>query len=109
MRRKIFDMPEFDAPGWAAHQGDALHIQANYLNVAENLVDPAHVSFVHPTTLGSNASEDVPVKADVSGEVITAWRWIKKRPASWFFPRICRAGGWWIAGIIIICICPLSR
>ncbi len=82
---QIFDMPEFEAPGWAAHQGDALHIQANYLNVAENLVDPAHVSFVHPTTLGSNASEDVPVKADVSGEVITAWRWIRNAPPVGFF------------------------
>ena len=82
---QIFDMPEFNAPGWAAHQGEALHIEANYLNVAENLVDPAHVSFVHPTTLGSSASEDVPVKADVSGEVITAWRWIRNAPPVGFF------------------------
>ena len=59
---EVFDMPEFTDSGWHSHQGDALHLKSNYLNVAENLVDPAHVSFVHPTTLGNPASENVPVK-----------------------------------------------
>ena len=27
--------------------GDALHNQSNYLNLADNLCDPSHVSFVH--------------------------------------------------------------
>jgi len=58
----IFTMPEFEDPLWHAHQGEALHLKSHYLNVAENLVDPAHVSFVHPTTLGSASGEDVPVQ-----------------------------------------------
>ena len=66
---KIFDMPEFSDPNWHVHHGDGLHIRGHYLNVAENLVDPAHVSFVHPTTLGSAASEDVPVHVSTSGNV----------------------------------------
>ena len=82
---EIFDMPEFDSPGWLAHQGDALHLQSNYLNVAENLVDPAHVSFVHPTTLGNTASENVPVHASTDGDVITAWRWIRDAEPIGFF------------------------
>ncbi|GIT06430.1 MAG: hypothetical protein CM1200mP30_00600 [Pseudomonadota bacterium] len=49
---KIFDMPQFSQSGWQVNQGEAIHLNSNYLNVAENLVDPAHVSFVHPTTLG---------------------------------------------------------
>jgi phenylpropionate dioxygenase-like ring-hydroxylating dioxygenase large terminal subunit len=83
----IFDMPEFIAQGWHAHHGDALHIKANYLNVAENLVDPAHVSFVHPTTLGSAASEDVPVHVSTGNEVISAWRWIKDSAPVGFFQQ----------------------
>ena len=43
---KVFDMPQFHDAGWHAHQGDALHLKANYLNVAENLVDPA-LSLIH--------------------------------------------------------------
>lgn len=83
----IFDLPEFTQPGWHAHHGEALHIKSNYLNVAENLVDPAHVSFVHPTTLGNSASENVPVHVSTSGEVISAWRWIRDAPPIGFFQK----------------------
>ena len=83
----IFDLPQFGNPLWHAHQGDALHLQAHYLNVAENLVDPAHVSFVHPTTLGNAASEDVPVHVDVESEVLVAWRWIRDAPPVGFFQK----------------------
>lgn len=83
----VFDLPQFSDPGWHMHHGDALHINANYLNVAENLVDPAHVSFVHPTTLGSAASEDVPVHVSTSGAVISAWRWIRNAPPVGFFQQ----------------------
>ncbi len=81
----IFDLPQFTDSLWHAHQGEALHLKANYLNVAENLVDPAHVSFVHPTTLGNAASENVPVHVDTTGEVIIAWRWIRDSPPIGFF------------------------
>jgi len=81
----VFDMPEFSDPNWHAHHGDGLHLKANYLNVAENLVDPAHVSFVHPTTLGSAASENVPVHVSTAGDQIVAWRWIKDSAPVGFF------------------------
>lgn len=83
----IFDLPQFSDPAWHAHQGDGLHLKANYLNVAENLVDPAHVSFVHPTTLGNASSENVPVHVKTSGEAIVAWRWIRDAPPIGFFQK----------------------
>lgn len=82
---EVFDMPEFTDPRWHAHQGEALHLKSNYLNVAENLVDPAHVSFVHPTTLGNAASENVPVRIDTDGDPIVAWRWIRDSAPIGFF------------------------
>jgi len=81
----IFDLPEFHDDKWDAHQGGQLHLKSNYLNVAENLVDPAHVSFVHPTTLGNAASEDVPVHFATEGDAIVAWRWIRNAPPIGFF------------------------
>lgn len=81
----IFDMPEFTDPAWHAHQGEVLHLESNYLNVAENLVDPAHVSFVHPTTLGNAASENVPVHVATKGDPIVAWRWIRDSEPIGFF------------------------
>ncbi|VAV88900.1 Vanillate O-demethylase oxygenase subunit [hydrothermal vent metagenome] len=82
---EIFDLPQFTDPVWDAHQGEALHLKSNYLNVAENLVDPAHVSFVHPTTLGNAASQDVPVNTETDGDVIVAWRWIRDAEPIGFF------------------------
>lgn len=82
---QIFDMPQFTDPAWHAHQGDALFLESNYLNVAENLVDPAHVSFVHPTTLGNAASENIPVHVSTEGRTITAWRWIRDAEPIGFF------------------------
>jgi len=81
----IFTMPEFNDDSWHAHQGEALHLKAHYLNVAENLVDPAHVSFVHPTTLGSASGEEVPVNVSTEDDIIVAWRWIKDSPPVGFF------------------------
>ncbi|CUH66762.1 Toluene-4-sulfonate monooxygenase system iron-sulfur subunit TsaM1 [Thalassovita gelatinovora] len=86
-RSLIFDLPEFSDSNWHTHHGGHLHIKSHYLNVAENLVDPAHVSFVHPTTLGNSASEDVPVHVSTSGDVIRAWRWIRNGPPIGFFQK----------------------
>ncbi|TQV73360.1 aromatic ring-hydroxylating dioxygenase subunit alpha [Denitrobaculum tricleocarpae] len=83
----IFDLPQFTDPKWSMHHGDALHLKSNYLNVAENLCDPAHVSFVHPTTLGNSASEEVPVSTEKDGDVIVTSRWIRDAPPIGFFQK----------------------
>jgi vanillate O-demethylase monooxygenase subunit len=83
----IFDMPEFAAEGWAVHYGDHLAIGSHYLNVAENLCDPAHVSFVHPTTLGNAASEDVPIRVERQGDVVISSRWIRGAAPVGFFQK----------------------
>lgn len=84
----IFNLPVFGETGWAAHQGDALHLKSNYLNVADNLCDPAHVSFVHPTTLGNPESEDIPIDSvqREDGTIMT-WRWVRDAPPIGFFQQ----------------------
>ncbi|WP_340119409.1 aromatic ring-hydroxylating dioxygenase subunit alpha [Pelagibius sp. 7325] len=88
-----FDMPEFDDPRWAPHYGDALQLESHYLPVADNLCDPAHVSFVHPTTLGSAASEDVPIQCERQGRTVITSRWIKDAPPVGFFKAFGNFGG----------------
>ncbi|MGD1876279.1 MAG: Rieske 2Fe-2S domain-containing protein [Kiloniellaceae bacterium] len=80
-----FDMAEFDDPRWAPHYGDALRLECHYLPVADNLCDPAHVSFVHPTTLGSAASEDVPIDCERQGRTVVTSRWIRDAAPVGFF------------------------
>jgi len=76
-RTLIYDLQQYDQPGWRAAHGDALRIDANYLNLADNLCDPAHVSFVHLSTLGNAASEEVPVEHSFDEHGVLVWRWIK--------------------------------
>jgi len=73
----IYDLPQCGQPGWHAAHGDALRIDTNYLNLADNLCDPSHVSFVHLSTLGNAASEEVPVEHSFDQDGVLVWRWIK--------------------------------
>lgn len=79
-KTKVFDLPQYHDPGWTTTHGDALHIRASYLSICDNLIDPSHVSFVHLSTIGSSASEDVPVKTEQRGNTVLAWRWILDAP-----------------------------
>lgn len=57
----IFDLPQYHDPHWGVAHGDALHIGCNYLLLSDNLCDPTHVNYVHPTTLGDPEIPDAPV------------------------------------------------
>ncbi|MEW6643878.1 MAG: aromatic ring-hydroxylating dioxygenase subunit alpha [Pseudomonadota bacterium] len=83
----IYDLPQYHQPDWHAAHGDALRIEANYLNLADNLCDPAHVSFVHLSTLGNSASEEIPVEHTFSENGVLVWRWIKDAPAIPLFAK----------------------
>ena len=77
---QIYHLPQHDDARWSAAYGDALEIKTNYLNLADNLCDPAHVSFVHLSTLGNAASEDIPVQHRLTDDGVLVWRWIKNGP-----------------------------
>lgn len=51
----IPDMHWLDDPAWRSGSGYMLH-NANYLQVADNLCDFSHLSFVHPTTVGGSVA-----------------------------------------------------
>lgn len=73
----IYNLPQHDDPAWSTAYGDALRIRTNYLNLCDNLCDPAHVSFVHLSTLGNAASEEVPVQFRTTDDGVVVWRWIR--------------------------------
>jgi len=76
----IYDLAQFGETDWHAAEGDALRIETSYLNLADNLCDPAHVSFVHLSTLGNSASEEIPVEHSFSENGVLVWRWIRNAP-----------------------------
>jgi phenylpropionate dioxygenase-like ring-hydroxylating dioxygenase large terminal subunit len=84
----VYDLPQFHDPRWSAVEGDALRIDCHYLSLADNLCDPAHVSFVHLSTLGNPQGEDVPVHSESPGKnKLLTWRWIIDAPAIPLFQK----------------------
>jgi len=73
---RILDIPEYGKPGWGLVDGQYLHFATSYLNLTDNLVDPAHTSYVHKRTIGNSGGEDVPVKVEHSEGHIVAYRWV---------------------------------
>ena len=84
----VYDLPQYhDKENWSSVEGDALEIGCFYLNLADNLCDPAHVSFVHLSTLGNAASEDVPVQFAPTEKGQVTWRWVNDAPAIPLFQK----------------------
>lgn len=75
----ILPIPQYGRPEWGVSRGYS-HFRSNYQNITDNLVDPAHTSFVHASTIGSAAAEDVPISTTVDGDTLIVGRWIENSP-----------------------------
>ncbi|PPR09858.1 MAG: Toluene-4-sulfonate monooxygenase system iron-sulfur subunit TsaM1 [Alphaproteobacteria bacterium MarineAlpha11_Bin1] len=58
---EIYDLPQYHQTEWGVAFGDALDVEANYLLLCDNLCDPTHVNYVHPSTLGNPEGINAPV------------------------------------------------
>jgi phenylpropionate dioxygenase-like ring-hydroxylating dioxygenase large terminal subunit len=71
---QILDFFWHDHPGWRMKPG-YIHYQAHYQLVVDNLLDFAHLSYVHPTTLGTARVAQVRAQVEPieGGLRITRW------------------------------------
>lgn len=80
----IPDAPWLDATEWQGIQPGYMHFNANYELLNDNLLDFAHVGYVHPTTLGGSeeysTESDTEVERLPRGVRISRWL-IDKKPA----------------------------
>lgn len=81
----IYDLPEYHRPDWGVAHGDALYVKSNYLLLCDNLCDPTHVNYVHPTTLGSPDIADAPVTHEARDWGVTTTRWTPDTEPVGFF------------------------
>lgn len=73
----IFPVQHWGEPGWGTNSGDAMTVDAHYLFVTDNLLDPSHVAWVHQGSFGNAACESEPVSVQAGGQGITASRWLR--------------------------------
>lgn len=89
----IVDVPHYGEDGWGINRGPLLHIKANYQLITDNLLDPAHVNYVHRSTLGSGGAPETPLTVDQAGNTIRATRHIPNSPPAPFFAKVGKFTG----------------
>ena len=89
----VFDLPQLGDRSWENHQGEALYMKSNYMNVAENLLDPAHIRWVHQTYWGTPEHAEVPVETDITGNPICVGRWVRNAPPIPYFQKYADFNG----------------
>ena len=82
----IEDFHWMDSPDWG-FKGELLHVKGNYLLLVENLLDLAHLPYIHFTTLAYTAipPNDIPVKYERKGNNVRVDRWVLDTPVPPYF------------------------
>jgi vanillate O-demethylase monooxygenase subunit len=76
----LVDIPQYGAPGWGLSRGYD-RFAAHWQLITDNLIDPAHTSFVHQRTIGNDAGDEVPVQArELADGTLQCGRWIRGAP-----------------------------
>lgn len=75
---RLFHFKNQGAPGWDCAQGPYTLFPSSIENILDNLVDPAHTTFVHKKTIGGSDAADVPLEVRQEGDTVTVGRWIEK-------------------------------
>lgn len=73
----IFDFKNHGAPGWECINGPYTLFPASIENILDNLVDPAHTTFVHKKTIGGSDAANVPLTVEQHDNTVVVGRWIE--------------------------------
>ena len=85
---KVPDNHYLDDPAWRSHEGYVLY-DTNYLLIADNLLDLAHVSYVHESTLGGTDDiAKVNAKIQLSDDGVHVERWVRDTAPAPFIQKV---------------------
>ena len=73
----IFPVEHWGEPGWAATPAGHMRVACHYLYITDNLLDPSHVAWVHPSSFGNAACANEAVSVQASDSGVIASRWMK--------------------------------
>jgi len=77
-----------DHPDWSVSRGDVFHIACNYELITDNLLDLAHVPFLHPGSIGTDYIIDFPIKTERLERSVKMTRLMTDVPQAPFHRRV---------------------
>lgn len=90
---EIFRVENFNNPNWGYTDGGSLPIECNYLWVADNLLDPSHVAWVHVTSFAGGGTDNQPLEMEKTDRGVIVSRWIYNQPASPYYKELVKFDG----------------
>ncbi len=90
---EIFHIPNYDNPAWGATDGGSLHLGCNYLWMADNLLDPSHVAWVHVTSFAGAGTDDAALDLERTDRGVIVSRWIYDQPVSPYYAPLVKFKG----------------
>ncbi|WP_353229664.1 aromatic ring-hydroxylating dioxygenase subunit alpha [Novosphingobium sp.] len=81
----IIDVPHWGSADWGYNRGAAMPYDCHYLLITDNLLDPSHVAWVHPTSFGGADGSNVPMRVREGAAGVTVSRWIRDAPVTPFY------------------------
>jgi vanillate O-demethylase monooxygenase subunit len=90
---KIIDIPQWGAPDWGTNRGPVMTVDCHYLLVVDNLLDPTHVTWVHPGSFGDASCAAVPIETTSAADGVTASRWLRDTRPAPFYAKFLQFAG----------------
>lgn len=90
---KICHVPEWGDPAWGLNRGDSMVIPCNYLYMTDNLLDPAHVAWVHQSSFGNAACAEEPLQTTVTDVGVIVSRWMRDVEVAPFYAKFVKFSG----------------
>ncbi|KUR71979.1 (2Fe-2S)-binding protein [Novosphingobium fuchskuhlense] len=89
----ILDIPQWGSPDWGYNRGPVMHVACHYLHVVDNLLDPTHVTWVHPGSFGDASCAAVPIETVSAPDGVTAARWLLDTEPAPFYAKFLKFAG----------------
>jgi phenylpropionate dioxygenase-like ring-hydroxylating dioxygenase large terminal subunit len=91
--RSIFQVDHWGDPEWGCTPIDSMVVECNYLYITDNLLDPSHVAWVHPTSFGNSACAETPLKLTVLANGVAVSRWMLDVEVAPFYAKFVKFAG----------------
>lgn len=72
----ILDIPNIDNPTWGKTKLGGMQMDAHYLYIIDNLLDPSHVAWVHLTSFAGAGTDNRPLDLEEIKDGVIVSRWV---------------------------------
>jgi len=89
---RLIQIEHFDDASYGRTEPDSLVMNCNYLFITDNLLDPTHVAWVHPTSFGEERCKQTPLDTVALDDGMLVSRWMLGAPIAPFYQRFVKFG-----------------